>query len=45
MEENGGSVSIKWVPGHSGDVGNDKADALAKGRKEYFFSSLYVEQK
>lgn len=31
----GGSVKIEWVPGHSGLVGNEKADIAARDRKEY----------
>lgn len=36
--DNGGTVKIEWVPGHSGDPGNDKADELAKSRKEFYSS-------
>lgn len=45
VEEEGGSVAIVWVPGHSGDVGNDKADALAKSGLEKYSSPLCVEKK
>jgi len=33
IESNGGSVKIKWVKGHSGNIMNDKADAAAKNRE------------
>jgi len=32
IEASGGSVSIKWVKGHSGNMMNDLADAAAKSR-------------
>ncbi|CAG7581598.1 MAG: putative Ribonuclease HI [uncultured marine phage] len=35
INENGGSVKLTWVKGHSGDYGNDQADLVAKDRKVY----------
>jgi ribonuclease HI len=32
IEANGGSVKLKWVRGHAGNVMNEKADAAAKNR-------------
>ena len=35
IEENGGSVKLEWVKGHSGNKGNDRVDTVAKARREY----------
>ena len=35
IENNGGSVKLVHVPGHSGIKGNEKVDAVAKSRNEY----------
>lgn len=32
---NGGSVKLTWVKGHSGNIGNDEADLVAKDRMVY----------
>lgn len=47
--EQGGSIKIQWVPGHqTGGIhadGNNKADALAKSRKEEFISPFVVDEE
>lgn len=47
--ENGGSVKIQWVPAHQTDgihaSGNNKADMLAKSRKEEFISPFIVDEE
>ena len=45
IQENGGSVHIRWVKGHQtipgpDKMGNDKADTMAKSGKESYFSPL-----
>lgn len=35
INKNGGSVRLTWVKGHSGDIGNDEADLVAKDRRVY----------
>ncbi len=34
LESNGHHVTIRWIPSHSGIVGNEKADQAAKNRAE-----------
>lgn len=35
IESMGGSITLEWVPAHSGSYGNDKADLLAKSRDTF----------
>jgi ribonuclease HI len=35
INNNGGSVTLTWVKGHSGNYGNDQADIVAKDRNVY----------
>lgn len=45
IEANGGSVKIKWVKGHSGNVMNEKADQAAKSREEFnTFEDVYKDE-
>jgi len=44
INSNGGSVKLTWVKGHSGNVGNNEADILAKDREVYNEIPLLISE-
>jgi len=45
IKANGGSVSFKWVKGHSGNHGNNKADEQARSRMKYDGISDFINKE
>jgi ribonuclease HI len=42
LETIDGNVNFEWIPGHSGVLGNEKADVLAKDRNVYENFSEFI---